>query len=86
MLPTRRDYCEGASGSNSPGGAGNGYLPADGYARGTRHECVEADGTRIAQGIVARPLLTALGDNVVDSLAVAEPFPARLKRRRLKLP
>jgi NAD(P)-dependent dehydrogenase (short-subunit alcohol dehydrogenase family) len=34
----------------------------------------------IAPGIVATPLLTALGDKVVDSLSATVPFPARLAR------
>ena len=34
----------------------------------------------IAPGIVATPLLTALGDKVVDSLSATVPFPARLSR------
>jgi NAD(P)-dependent dehydrogenase (short-subunit alcohol dehydrogenase family) len=34
----------------------------------------------IAPGIIATPLLTALGDKVVDSLSASVPFPARLGR------
>jgi NAD(P)-dependent dehydrogenase (short-subunit alcohol dehydrogenase family) len=34
----------------------------------------------IAPGIVATPLLSALGDEVVDSLSASVPFPARLAR------
>jgi NAD(P)-dependent dehydrogenase (short-subunit alcohol dehydrogenase family) len=34
----------------------------------------------IAPGIVETPLLAALGDKVVDSLAASVPFPARLAR------